>query len=418
MGDYLMVVQAPAFVVNDETFAIEGAFGEHLRVMKRKLDGRFDRLLLAAPQLPESEYRRQSATLAHVSRSEGIELVPLHPVDCGKAAFWGHEARAAWSRLVEAVSTSDVVHAGLADDLWRPTMAFANAAGLLAGKKILFFVDIDFRNDTTMYRRSGMLPLRQYWMNRLVYDPIKLAQVHLAPRLFDLVFFKSERMVQEVGRGRANVKNFFDTAHAPEHVVSDAGLATRRARVEAGGPLEVVFFGRFVEYKGLDRSIDAVLAARRAGDDIRLTLIGQGDEREALERLVADRQAEAFVTIQEPLRYGPELFDALERYDVQLATPLVEDTPRAAFDAMARGLPIAAFGINYYRDLEELSGAVRTSKWPDVEDLGRVLVELHRDRSKLSSMSANAVAFARDNTQEQWLDRRVRWTLELLEARG
>ncbi|MCB9637047.1 MAG: hypothetical protein H6721_33480 [Sandaracinus sp.] len=85
---------------------------------------------------------------------------------------------------------------------------------------------------------------------------------------------------------------------------------------------------------------------------------------------------------------------------------------------MARGLPIAAFGINYYRDLEELSGAVRTSKWPDVEDLGRVLVELHRDRSKLSSMSANAVAFARDNTQEQWLDRRVRWTLELLEARG
>lgn len=419
MSTYLIVVQAPAYRVREGVFATESAFGEHLRMLRDRLAPRFDQLLFAAPQLTEADYEAQKDSLAHVDEAEErIEFVPLHPVDRGKLGFWQKDARASWRRLRSAVDRAEVVHSGLADDLWRPTMLFANVAAKKAHRPLLFFVDIDFRNDTDMFKETGVWSGRTYWLNKLVYDPIKLAQVHLAPYYADLVLLKSGRMVRDVGRGKDHVRNFFDTAHSAEHVIEDATLEARVAQLrDAERPLRLVFFGRFVEYKGLDRTIRAVAAARkRAGRDIHLDLIGRGEERPRLEALVAELDLGEAVTFRDPIPYGPELFQAVRESDVQIATPLVEDTPRAAFDAMAQGMPIVAFGIRYYRDLEEQSGAVLTAEWPDPDALGDAIVTLDRDRGRLVTMARAGVRFARENTQDVWLDRRVRWTLELIDG--
>lgn len=419
MDCYLVVVQAPAYRVREGVFATESAFAGHLRMLRDRLVGRhFDRLLVAAPQLPEETYAAQKDSLAHVDElEERIEYVPLHPITRGKLGFWRQDARRAWGRLRAAVKRSAVVHSGLADDLWRPTMLFANVASKLSRKPLLFFVDIDFRNDTEMYRETGVWSGRTYWMNKLVYDPLKLAQVHLAPFYADLVLLKSGRMVRDVGRGRGHVRNFFDTAHSESQVIDDATLDARVERMrDRSRPLQFVFFGRFVEYKGLDRSIRALGAARaRSGRDLRMELIGRGEERAKLEALVRELDLGSAVRFRDPLPYGPELFAALAESDVQLATPLCEDTPRAAFDAMAQGMPIAAFGINYYRDLEEQSGAVRTATWPDPDALAELMIALDEDRDGLAAMARAGVAFARENTQDRWLDQRIAWTLALLE---
>ena len=421
MSTYLIVVQAPAYRVRDGVFATEGAFGEHLRMLRDRLAPRFDRVLFAAPQLTEAAYGAQREGLAHIDEAEErIEFIPLHPVDRGKLGFWAKDARKAWKRLRDAVARAEVVHSGLADDLWRPTMLFANVASKLAKRPLLFFVDIDFRNDTEMFRETGVWSGRTYWLNKLVYDPMKLAQVHLAPHYADLVLLKSGRMVREVGRGKEHVRNFFDTAHSTEHVISDAALEDRARRLnDPARPLRLVFFGRFVEYKGLDRTLRAVAAARRrSGRAIRLELIGRGEEQARLEALVTELDLGEAVTFCPPLPYGPQLFEAVRQSDVQIATPLVEDTPRAAFDAMAQGMPIVAFGIRYYRDLEEQSGAVLTAEWPDPEALGEAIARLDGDRGRLAEMARSAVCFARENTQDIWLDRRVRWTLDLIDGAG
>jgi len=418
VSTYLIVVQAPAYRVRDGVFATEGAFGEHLRMLRDRLAPRFTQVLFAAPQLPRESYEAQKENLAHIDEAaERIEFVPLHPQDRGKLGFWTKDARDAWRRLRSAVERAEVVHSGLADDLWRPTMLFANVAAKAARRPLLFFVDIDFRNDTEMFKETGVWSGKTYWLNKLVYDPAKLAQVHLAPYYADLVLLKSGRMVREVGRGKEHVRNFFDTAHSAGQVIDDEALQARVTRLkDTDRPLRLVFFGRFVEYKGLDRTVRAVATARqRTGRDIRLELIGRGEERPRLEALVAQLDLRDAVTFRDPLPYGPELFAAVRESDVQIATPLVEDTPRAAFDAMAQGMPIVAFGIRYYRDLEEQSGAVRTADWPDPDALADAIADLDRDRDRLAQMARAGVRFARENTQEVWLERRVRWTLELLD---
>jgi hypothetical protein len=51
--EYLLVVQAPCYRVDERTFATESAFAEHLRVLQKKLSPRFGRLWIAAPQYTE-----------------------------------------------------------------------------------------------------------------------------------------------------------------------------------------------------------------------------------------------------------------------------------------------------------------------------------------------------------------------------
>jgi glycosyltransferase involved in cell wall biosynthesis len=220
-------------------------------------------------------------------------------------------------------------------------------------------------------------------------------------------------MVAAYGAGRSHVKDFLDAAHSAEDVISDETLADRHAeRADDRRPLEVIYFGRFVTYKGLDIALDAVERAIAQGAKIHLTLVGSGDRLSALQERAAAPGLRGAVTFLPPVPYGPQLFDLVDRADIAIAAPRTEDTPRAALDAMARGVPIVAFDIDYFRNLAEKSGAVALAEWPSQESLAGRLVELEQDRSALARMGRNAVEFARANTQEFWLEQRTRWTKE------
>lgn len=417
MANYLVVVQLPCHDLGGGSFACESAFAEHLRLLIERLPARFERLLLAAPQMDAGFYEANRESLAHIdSAAEKIEYVPLHPISSGRLSFWRNDARNVWKQLLGAAKRSEIVHSGIADDLWRPTMLFANLAGNLAKRPVIFHVDIDFRQDTEMYRETDIWSSKTYWTNRLIYDPLKLAQLYLAPKMFDLVLLKSANMVSDVGRGAPHVRNFYDTVHSADQVVSEEVAEARCDwMLDESVPLRMAFFGRFVEYKGLDRSIEALAIARKkSGRDLRLNLIGSGDQEARLQRLVRDKGLEDAVTIQPPVPYGEQLFEHIRKSHVQLATPLCEDTPRAAFDAFSQGLPILAFDIRYYKDLESESKAVATATWPDPEALADAMIRLDADRKRLAAMARAGIAFAKENTQQVWLDRRIEWTLELL----
>ena len=78
-------------------------------------------------------------------------------------------------------------------------------------------------------------------------------------------------------------------------------------------------------------------------------------------------------------------------------------------DAMAAGIPYLAFDTYYYRELLE-SQAGQTVPWPEVDSVAKAIVELDADRQRLARMAESAVVFARQNTQEIWLEKRFGWT--------
>jgi glycosyltransferase involved in cell wall biosynthesis len=96
------------------------------------------------------------------------------------------------------------------------------------------------------------------------------------------------------------------------------------------GPLHLVYHGTLSRLYGLDVAIMGVVRARGAGLDVRLTILGDGPERRALERLVSDLGAGAAITLAARVPPGalvapllradagvvPTRLDAMTRYSL------------------------------------------------------------------------------------------------------
>ena len=412
--DYVLAVQAPAYPLGDGRFATESAFAAHLKMLRAGLAPTFDRLVVVAPTISDSEYAKSRDVLAEISvDGDRIALVPAFNPDVTRLQFWTREVWPLWRRLGKAMSTAGYVHSGIASDLWKPYLALLNARTWLRRVPSTVVVDIDFRKTSQRNYASGAWSRKNYLVNRYLHDPFKHAQVWLAVRFSNLVLLKSPSMVADFGGGRPHVKDFLDAAHSEADVVSDDDLDRRLAsRREPGRRLEAIYFGRLVPYKGIDYVVDAIARARATGANVHLTLVGAGESLEGLRAQAESLGLEDAITFLDPVKYGPELFDLVDRADVAVAAPRVEDTPRAALDAMARGLPIFAFDIDYFRTLAEKSGAVALAQWPSSASLAEQLAKLQKDRAAVEAMARRAAPFARSNTQEIWLRRRIAWTME------
>lgn len=398
--DYVLVVQGAAHALSPTRFALDSAFAEHLQLLRARLGDSFDRLVLIGPALDPADYPAKAAQWRVLdAERDAIAFVPA----AGSIA-------AQWRQLQQVARQATVVQADLATDVRRPLTALAALAAWRVGTLGVFVVDVDFRRHASRFRQIGYWGWRQYAMHRLVQEPFKRLQVAAACRFLPLVLLKSAGLVRDFGRGRGSVKDFFDTVHAAGDLIDPATLAARAA---AGlrGPLRLCHFGRLVPYKGVDRMIEAVRLARAQGADVALTIIGAGSAEAAMRQQAAGLGAA--VNFVPPAPYGPALFALLAEQQVMLAAPLIEDTPRSAFDAMARGLGIIAFDIAYFRDLAA-SGAVDLAAWPKPEALAARIVALDGDRARLAAMMRAGRAFAAENTQQIWLDRRVGWITERL----
>jgi glycosyltransferase involved in cell wall biosynthesis len=281
-------------------------------------------------------------------------------------------------------------------------------------RSVMFFVDMDYRQHSWQLYRAGHWTLRSYLLNRFLYDPMLTLQLRLAPKLFDVCCFKSESLVRDFGGGRHNVRSFFDTVHSAADVVNGTARETRVAWLrQTTTSFKVVYFGRLVFNKGIDKMIAAVDMARARGVDVCMRIIGSGDRLDSLVEQIQVLGLARHVQLFDAVQYGEKLFSLLEDCHVSLAAPLIEDTPRSAFDSFSRGLPIVAFDTGYFTDLAQKSGAVLTSPWSSVEGLAEAMVKLARNRELLCQMCENAIKFATDNTQEIWLRRRMDWLTEV-----
>lgn len=411
--NYFVVVQAPAFPMGEDRFSVESAFAIHLQELRRLIGPEYTQLVLVGPALSEAQASRLSAQMTVLdAATTGIRFRPAFPLDMSRARFLLGRWLPTWRWLKQQFAQPCVVHSGMSTELSRPLMFMASVAGWRMGRPVMFMVDMDWRRHASRFYRTGEWGLGSYLVNRLVYDPLKWVQLWLAPRLFDVCCFKGDTLVRDFGRGRPNVHKFHDTVHGAGDVLAGAALAGRLEFLRRPGPLDLAYFGRLASNKGIDRIIEAVGRARSAGTDVRLRIIGDGDQQARLQALTGSLGLGPHVEFIAAVPWGTPLFGLLAKSHACVMAPLIEDTPRAAFDAFCRALPVVAFDIAFFRDLAAESGAVVTTRWPEPSGLAEAFTRLAADRESLARMGAQGVRFAADNTQQAWLERRLGWLRE------
>lgn len=418
--DYLMVLPVVFYRIDDNTIACESAFALHLKELRAHSRTWGDRLVVLSPTMSSGEFEANRGYLTLIDcREEGIDHIEAYPAARGRLFYALSWPLLVLPRVFAAVRRAAVVHAGPSDDPFRPFEVLAIGLGLLLGSKTVFVKDIDHRASAFMLYSQGGLSKKSYLLRRHVYDRFVDLQMRFASRYCSLLLLKGQSMVDDYGRGRAWVRNFYDTAHDLSFVLNDEQVTEKCAALEVRrDTIRLVYFGRFVEYKGIG---DMIAVARQLSDSpalqgrtVSLTLIGSGAQYAELEALVALEGLGHIVRFKGPMEYGQALFSELYQYDFLLAAPWREDTPRSAFDAMACGLPILAYDSYYYRDLEQHTGAVRTCNWRSTTALAQLVLATKDDIGLQRRMIERGVRFARDNTQEVWLNRRHAWQLECL----
>lgn len=415
---YLMVVPVAARSLDDDRFAIESAFADHLRTLRELLSDEVDEIVVAGLEMDEAVYERSASHLGVLdAHRDHVRFVPLFAAGLDRKAFWTKAWPGVIRRLAREVARAGAVHSGPSHDLWYPIELTSLLLGAGLGRATISVTDIDQRDTARMLHTVGRWSWPMYWRTHHLYDRVRDLQHRAIVRTCDLVLFKGEALVADYGAGRPHVHDFADPGFESDQIVDDAFVARKLARLhDVSRPLQLAFFGRFVFYKGVHHMIDAL--ARTGDAPLHLHLVGQGEEEDALRRQVRARGLADRVTFHDPIRYGPTFFERIREWDVSLAAPLGADTPRSAWDSLASGMPLLAYDTEFYRGLAKSTGAVELVPWNDIGQLAARMEQLAYDRSPLDSLVTHAVAAARRNTQRMWLERRVAWTRDVLDAKS
>ncbi len=411
---YLMILPVHYYRVNVNTVALESAFAEHLKLLKTKISPVFSQFIIGMVEMTGEDYEQNKQSLAHIIEpAEGISFKSLYKIDDVSSRLGRFkELFLVSKRLKTLVANSDLLHTGLSGNIWFPMEFIATVWGAYLKKPMVYVVDIDFRNSALMNYKAGRWSFKSYILCKYIYDSVRKLQVKFAVNKCALVLLKGKKLVQDFGKAKPGVKDFLDAAHSAQHIIDPNTLAQKLLSVkDSGPPLEVVYFGRLTSYKGVDLCIRAIAKAHQEmGCDVNFQVIGGGEQAENLKSLAKELGIAERVIFHGALPFNPDFFKKLYGYHLLLATPLSEDTPRSALDAMAAGIPILAFDTYYYEDFVS-TGAVATVPWLSVDQLAEKIAYFAGNRELLSEMAVNAVEFATQNTQEIWLDRRFDWTL-------
>lgn len=159
----------------------------------------------------------------------------------------------------------------------------------------------------------------------------------------------------------------------------------------AGGHLRLVFVGRVVRAKGIFEALEAVGRLREEGCEVRLTIVGDGEDMEAVRNSAAalpPRTVEVVGYLD-----GSDLEEIYQRSDVMLLPSYSEAYPYVVIEAMRAGLPVISTTVGRLRLLvrEEITGLhVKTG---DVGSVVNAVRRILKDRQLLFSMSRNCQDF-------------------------
>lgn len=164
-----------------------------------------------------------------------------------------------------------------------------------------------------------------------------------AIQLFDslgiLCSHEADRIVVVAGTQRRHF-----TARDPDVVHIPNALTTTPATgaVPAGGdegPIDLLAAGRLSHEKGFDVLLMAVDQLRQRGRCLRVTLVGDGPERVALERQIIERDLGLLVTMA---GHQPSIAPWLQRARLVCLPSRTEGMPNVLLEALAAGVPVVA----------------------------------------------------------------------------
>jgi glycosyltransferase involved in cell wall biosynthesis len=407
---FLLPIIVPIYV-DGERRLVTTEWKRSLELLRDSLPERLLPIVVLAPWLPAASADRSQCLEALDRIADGIELDPAIAAPSRARHYW-LRGRARWRAIAaERIARATVVQCGL-DDLRRPLMFDALKLAFAASKPTVFVQDTDVVVQMRELAKTRSAGSR---LQTHVYSRAHERGVRWCVARADLSLLKGRGLMRRYGPFARNAKEFHDTNYTSAEIVPLNVVLARTVSLASERPVRLVYCGRLVARKGVDSSIRLLHAARARGASIELDVIGDGEERPALEALVQKLDLAGRVRFLGSAAYGPGLLRQLAEYDALFFTPTAEDTPRMIFDGYASGLPLIGSDIGYVVERAHSEAAAIVLPRDDREECVARLVRIARDRAQLATLACAAHAAAEHHAADQWYARRAAWVLDAIE---
>lgn len=201
---------------------------------------------------------------------------------------------------------------------------------------------------------------------------------------------------------------YFDTRTPEARVIETDALEERLRTLDDRACLRLAFSGRLAKMKGADALPGIGAALRDRGVSFTLDICGDGPLRQTIEEEIARLGLDQFVTMRGVLEFERELIPFIS-HDVDLfICPHRQGDPSCTYlETFACGVPIVGYANEAFEGLLQRCDAGWSAPLDDPIAVAERVAELASNRDAIKRASRTAATFARSNTFEETMDRRV-----------
>jgi glycosyltransferase involved in cell wall biosynthesis len=320
------------------------------------------------------------------------------------------------------------------DCIWRPVSAGRDLAGLVRLTRYLSEERYDIvHTHTSKGGFVGRLAARLAGVPVVIHTAHGFAFHEASSRRAFLIYCLLERVAAHFCDALVTVSQFhcdwaarLRIGDARKRLAIPNGIAPNRvrpargraaARAELGlGRTEIMCLttGRLAEQKGLDVLLKA-LARVKATEPLRAFLAGDGDQREALQRLARDLGVDRKVVF---LGFRTDLGDLLAAADMVVLPSLREGLSISLLEAMAAGKAVVATDIGSNLEVVRNGEAARVVRAGSADELAAAIVSLAGDDAARGQLGRKALAIFQAHYREDiMLGRYLALYAELMDAK-
>jgi glycosyltransferase involved in cell wall biosynthesis len=169
-------------------------------------------------------------------------------------------------------------------------------------------------------------------------------------------------------------------------------------------PCTILTVGRLMSVKNQQLTIHALAMLREENNSWRLTIVGEGPLKGALQRLSTKLGAQDHVSFVGRVPHGSALWRYFDEADCFVLSSRSEGTPKVLLESMARGLPIVASAVAGVPTI--LGNNERGLLYSDnnLNDLLRALRKISTDETLRDRLTTAGHEFCQLNTIERITD--------------
>ena len=206
----------------------------------------------------------------------------------------------------------------------------------------------------------------------------------------------------------AHIRPFFNPCLDDSELAQAGRLAAQKPPVN---PIGIVFVGNLNPNKGVLRALEIVRLVRSSGVEVKFEVVGDGIERPALERKIAEFGMTEAVTLHGWLP-RTALGVIYARNHLFLMTSQTEGWPKVLSEAMAYGVVPIASAISCIPDYLNRFQVGRTVPWSDLPAFAQAAMDYVRASNAWQAESSRALIAAAHFTYSNYLNQ-VRALLNL-----